>query len=51
MHFPENLNSMHQELCELTIFELSNRTRSQRIGLIVCARGWQRANLGSVVFE
>jgi len=45
---PEHLNLIHQELCELIFVEPSNRTLFQCIRAIVCARGWQRANLGSV---
>jgi len=43
---PENLNLIHQELCELLFVESSIRTLFRRIRAIVCARGWQRANLG-----
>jgi len=48
---PENLNLTHQELCELIFVESSNRTLFRRIRAIVCACGWQRATLGSVVVE
>jgi len=47
----ENLNPVHQELCELIFVELTNRTLFRSIRIIVCARDWQCANLGSVVVE
>jgi len=48
---PENLNLKHQELCELIFVESRSRTLFRHIREIVCARGWQHANLGSVVVE
>jgi len=48
---PESLDLLHQELCELIFVESHSRTLFWRIKAIVCARGWQRTNLGSVVVE
>jgi len=48
---PENLNLIHQELCELMFVESGNRTLCRLIRAIVYAHGWQRAILGSVVVE
>jgi len=42
------LNPVHPELCELIFVYSSNRTLFPSIRIIVCARGWQRANLGSL---
>jgi len=42
---------VHQELCEIIFFESRNRTLFPIIRIIVCVRGSQRANLGSVVVE
>jgi len=45
---PENLNLIIQEFCELIFVESSNRTLFRWVRAIVCAHGWQHANLGSV---
>jgi len=48
---PENLNPVHQELCELIVIELRNCTLFPGIRIIVCACGWQHGDLGSVIVE
>jgi len=51
MNFSENLNPVHQELWELILVQSSNRTLFSSIRIIVGARGWQHATLGSVAVQ
>jgi len=48
---PENLNSMHEELCKIIIFYWVTGLCYQHIWQIVHACDWQRTNSGSVIVE